>query len=115
MAHAVLTTKVDPTYDDLPEQRYHFPRPYLRQIEAAKGDFVVYYEPRRATGDLSSRGGRQVYFAVARIADVVPDPKRNDHFYALIDSYLDFARPVPFRRASTAPNPRSSERMARPT
>ena len=97
MASAVLTTKVDPTYDDLPEQRYHFPRTYLRQIQAAKGDFIVYYEPRRTSGDLSSRGGRQVYFAAARIADVVPDPTRGDHFYALINSYLDFARPVLFR------------------
>ena len=26
MAKAVLTTKVDPSYDDLPEERYHFPR-----------------------------------------------------------------------------------------
>ena len=74
MSKAVLTTKVDPTYDDLPEERYHFPRTYLRQVEAAKGDFVVYYEPRRASGDLSSSGGRQAYFATARIADVVPDP-----------------------------------------
>ncbi len=31
MAKAILTTKIDPTYDDLPEQRYHFPRTYLRQ------------------------------------------------------------------------------------
>ncbi len=30
MAKAVLTTKVDPTYDDLPEVRYHFPRTYPR-------------------------------------------------------------------------------------
>lgn len=97
MANAVLTTKVDPTYDDLPEERYHFPRTYLRQIEAASGDFIVYYEPRRASGDLSSRGGRQAYFAAARIADVVPDPTRADHFYALMDSYLDFPRAVPFR------------------
>lgn len=97
MAKATLTTKVDPTYDDLPEQRYHFPRSYLRQVEAAKGDFVVYYEPRRSTGDLSSRGGRQAYFATARITDVIADPKRTDHFYALVDSYLDFARAVPFR------------------
>ena len=96
MAKAILTTKVDPTYDDLPEQRYHFPRTYLRQIEAARGDFVVYYEPRRATGALSSRGGRQAYFATARIVDVIPDPARADHFYALMDSYLDFARAVPF-------------------
>lgn len=29
MTKAVLTTKIDPTYDDLPEQRYHFPRTYL--------------------------------------------------------------------------------------
>jgi len=97
LAKAVLTTKVDPTYDDLPESRYHFPRSYLRQVEAAKGDFVIYYEPRRGTGDLSSRGGRQAYFATARIADIRPDPARADHFYADIDAYLDFARPVPFR------------------
>ncbi len=97
MVKAILTTKVDPTYDDLPEERYHFPRTYLRQVEAAKGDFVVYYEPRRASGDLSSTGGRQAYFATARIADVAPDRARPDHFYALIDSYLEFPRAIPFR------------------
>lgn len=97
MTKAVLTTKVDPTYDDLPEERYHFPRTYLRQVEMARGDFVVYYEPRRASGELSSRGGRQTYFATARVVDVIPDPTRADHFYALIDSYLEFAHPVPFR------------------
>ena len=97
MPKAVLTTKVDPTYDDLPEQRYHFPRTYLRQVEAAKGDFVVYYEPRRTSGDLGSRGGRQAYFATARILDIRPDRLIPNHFYADVDSYLDFARPVPFR------------------
>jgi putative restriction endonuclease len=97
MAKALLTTKVDPTYDDLPEERYHFPRTYLRQIEAARGDFIVYDEPRRASGDLSSTGGRQAYFATARVANIVPDRTRADLFYALIDSYLEFARPVPFR------------------
>jgi putative restriction endonuclease len=97
MARAILTTKVDPTYDDLPEQRYHFPRTYLRQVEAARNDWVIYYEPRRTSGDLSSRGGRQAYFATARITDIIPDLARPDHFYALMDSYLDFARHVPFR------------------
>ena len=29
MVKAVLTTKVDPSYDDLPEERYHYPRTYL--------------------------------------------------------------------------------------
>ncbi len=97
MSKAILTTKVDPTYDDLPEERYHFPRAYLRQVEAAKGDFVIYYEPRRTTGDPSSRGGRQAYFATSRISDVRPDPYQPDHFYAFVDLYLDFARAVRFR------------------
>lgn len=59
MAKAVLTTNVNPTYEDLPEVRYHFPRTYLAQVTAAVGDWVVYYEPRRTSGDLPSRGGRQ--------------------------------------------------------
>jgi len=96
MAKAILTTKVDPTYDDLPEQRYHFPRTYLRAVEAARRDLIIYYEPRRTSGEPSSRGGRQCYFATARIVEIVDDQIRPGHFYALIDSYLDFARPVPF-------------------
>jgi hypothetical protein len=47
MAKAVLTTKTDPAYDDLPEERYHFPRTNLRRVEAALGDWIVYCEPRR--------------------------------------------------------------------
>jgi len=31
---------------------------------------------------------------------VIPDPTMPDHFYALIDSYLDFSRPVPFREGN---------------
>jgi len=94
---AVFTTKVDPTYDDLPEFRYHFPRTYLRQAEAAVGDWIVYYEPRRISGDLSSRGGRQAYFATARLNSVQPDPVLPDHFYAFVSDYLEFDHPVPFR------------------
>ncbi|MDR3518476.1 MAG: HNH endonuclease [Azospirillaceae bacterium] len=97
MTKAVLTTKVEPSYDDLPEQRYHFPRTYLRQVEAALGDFIVYYEPRRSSGNLSSRGGRQAYFATARIVDIEPDTVHSDHFYAKIKDYLEFVRPVPFQ------------------
>ncbi len=97
MPRALLTTKVMPTYDDLPEERYHFPPAYLNQVRKAVGDFVVYYEPRRTSGELSSRGGRQAYFAVARVVSVEPDPARDDHFYARIADYLEFDRPVPFR------------------
>jgi putative restriction endonuclease len=97
MAKGVFTTKVTPSYDDLPEQRYHFPRTYLNQVRQIVGDHFVYYEPRRATAELSSRGGRQVYFAVARVREVIEDRAQPDSYYALVDSYLDFDRPVPFR------------------
>src|SRR3546814_2884507 len=74
MVKVLLTTKVNPTYDDLPEDRYHFPRTYLNTIEQAVGDWAIYYEPRRTSGDLSSRGGRMAYFATARITRLESDP-----------------------------------------
>jgi len=92
---AVFTTKIAPTYDDLPEQRYHFGDTYLRQAEAAVGDWIVYYEPRRPGA--SGTGGRQAYFAAARVLRVRPDPARTDHFYADVADYLEFDRAVPFR------------------
>jgi putative restriction endonuclease len=100
MAKVVLTTKVDPTYDDLPEERYHFPKTYLRQIEQAVGDWIVYYEPRRSTGDLSSSGGRQSYFATAKLLRIEQDPTQIDHYYAFVRHYLEFDHPVPFKHGA---------------
>ena len=96
MSKAVLTTKVTPGYKDLPEVRYHFPRTYLNQVQQAVGDHILYYEPRRTTVELSSFGGRQSYFGVARVVDLIEDRDQEDHYYALIDDYLDFDRPVAF-------------------
>lgn len=100
MAKAIFTSKVDPAYDDLPEQYYHFPRTYLRQAESAVGDWVLYYEPRRSSVDLASKGGRQAYFATAQVRSIVPDPTTPDHFYAYVENYLEFDHPVPFKTDS---------------
>ena len=100
MTKAVLTTKVTPVYDDLPEVRYHFPKTYLNQVSRAVGDWIVYYEPRRSTGALGSSGGRQVYFATAFVERLYPDPVLADHFYAEISNYLPFTRPVPFKEGA---------------
>jgi putative restriction endonuclease len=96
MTKAVFTTKVAPGYKDLPEHRYHFPRTYLNYVRRSLGDHIVYYEPRRSSVDLSSFGGRQSYFGVARVVDVIEDTEFADHYYALVDDYLDFDQPVPF-------------------
>lgn len=47
MAKAVFTTATDSIRDDLPEYRYHFPRTYLRQVEAATGDCYAYVSDHR--------------------------------------------------------------------
>jgi putative restriction endonuclease len=98
MAKAVFTTKsVASAYDDLPECRYHFPKTYLNQVRNALGDWIVYYEPRRATAEVSSKGGAQAYFAIARVVKIHEDPIRASHFYANVDNYLPFSRSVPFK------------------
>src|SRR5215475_6835429 len=93
MAKAVFTAQLGSHYDDLPEERYHFPTgPYLRQVEAALGDLILYYEPRR-------NRGRQAYFAVARVAAITPDPDDSSHAYAQVSDYLQLERPVPFQES----------------
>ena len=92
---AIFTTRIGSGYDDVVEERYHFPATYLNQVRNAVGDLIVYYEPRRQSG--AATGGRQAYFAVARVTGIEPDFARQDHYYAAIGDYLDFDAPVPFR------------------
>lgn len=91
MAFGVFIHRADSVYDDSPAQRYQFPSQYFSRASKCVGDWIVYYEPTKVP---SSRG----YFAVAKVADVVPDPAMPDMFLALIEpeSYLDFAELVPF-------------------
>ncbi|MBR1123282.1 HNH endonuclease [Bradyrhizobium lablabi] len=100
MANAVFTTKVTPSYKDLPELQYHFPRRYLDRAKQTVGDYIVYYEPRRSTSELSSSGGRQAYFGFARVTEIVEDADLPDHYFAHIADYQDFASPVPFADGS---------------
>lgn len=93
---AIFQTKVDPAYDDVPGTKYHFPKIYLKRVEATVGDSIIYYETSRlSTG--SKRGGRMAYFAVARVNGVRPDELSPDHFYADISNYLQFLNPVAFK------------------
>lgn len=96
MANAIFTASESSSYDDEIERRYHFPKTYLGQATQAIGEFILYYEPRRDAG-LSSNGGRQAYFAVARLVSIEPDSVRDGHFYAHLESFLDFDRAVPFK------------------
>lgn len=100
MAHAVFTHSPSSRYDDLPEHRYHFPATYLNQVQSAKGDWIVYYEPRRTEGQASSNG-RQAYFAVAFVQSIEADPTRPNHYYANLTGYFELQTPVPFKQGTS--------------
>lgn len=91
MTKGVFIHRSDTIYDDSPAERYQFPSQYLGRVSACIGDWIIYYEPRKIRG---TRG----YFAVAKVAQVVPDPSAEGMFLALIEpgTYLDFANAVPF-------------------
>lgn len=88
MGKLVLLHKSDSIYDDELDRVYDFPRAYLKAIEAAVGDWIVYYEPVKA--------GPRGYFAVAKISQVIPKPGVEGRYLALIapDSFLRFESPV---------------------
>lgn len=91
MGFGVFIHRSDSIYDDSPAEQYQFPRQYLGRVQACVGDWIIYYEPRKV---VATRG----YFAVAKVSQVIPDPKAPGMFVALIEpgSYLDFINPVPF-------------------
>lgn len=94
MGFGVFIHRSDSIYDDSPAERYQFPSQYLGRVQACLGDWIIYYEPRKVA---ATRG----YFAIAKVGQVIPDPKTLDMYIAIIEpgSYLDFINPVPFSNA----------------
>jgi putative restriction endonuclease len=89
MTKLVLLHRADSIYEDVPDERYDFPRTYLRAVEAGVGDWAVYYEPVKA--------GPRGYSAVAKIAEVIPKPGAEGRFLAMMEpgSFLEFDRDIP--------------------
>lgn len=93
MSFGVFIHKSDSIYDDIPAVQYQFPKQYLSRAKKLEGGWVVYYEPTKVN---QSKG----YFAVAHVQEIIPDPKDNDMYLAIItqNSYLDFGNPVEFKQ-----------------
>ena len=92
MAFGVFIHRSDSIYDDVPSERYQFPRQYLSRAQQCEGDWIVYLEPSKVK---DTKG----YFAVAKVQEIISDPRKSDMYLAVIEpgSYLDFGDPVPFR------------------
>ena len=95
MAHAVFIHRSDSIYEDSPAEQYQFPPHYRTRAEASVGDWIVYYQPRKA---VATRG----YYAVAQIDRITPDPSNAAMFLAIVKSgsYLEFPTSVPFTNKS---------------
>ena len=92
MAFGIFIHRSDSIYDDIPSERYQFPKQYLSRAQQCEGDWIVYLEPSKVK---ETKG----YFAVAKVQEIIPDPRKPDMFLAVIEpgTYLDFGDPVSFR------------------
>lgn len=92
MAFGVFLHRTDSIYDDVPSERYQFPKQYLSRAQECEGDWIVYLEPSKVR---DTKG----YFAVAKVQEIIRDPSQPDMYLAIIEpgTYLDFGDPVPFR------------------
>ncbi|VCU61054.1 HNH endonuclease family protein [Tritonibacter mobilis] len=92
MAFGIFIHRSDSIYDDIPSERYQFPKQYLSRAQQCEGDWIVYLEPSKVK---ETKG----YFAVAKVQEIIPDPRKQDMFLAVIEpgTYLDFGDPVSFR------------------
>lgn len=92
MAFGVFIHRTDSVYDDIPSERYQFPKQYHTRVQHCEGDWIVYLEPSKVK---NTKG----YFAVAKVQEIIPDPRHQDMYLAIIEpgTYLDFGDEVPFR------------------
>ncbi len=92
MTYGVFIHRADSNYDDIPWERYQFPRQYLSRAKQCVGDWIVYLEPSKVR---DTKG----YFAVAKVQEIIADPRSADMHIAVIErgTYLPFGDPVPFR------------------
>jgi hypothetical protein len=70
MAFGVFIHRPDSIYDDIPSERYQFPKQYLSRVRQCEGDWIVYLEPSKVR---DTRG----YFAVAKVQEVEIDPRHD--------------------------------------
>ncbi len=97
MVHAIFTHSSGSIYDDLPEERYHFPQTYFNAVSQTVGDWIIYYEPRRLGAGSEKSGGNQSYFAIARVTSVDEDPTQPGFYYARISDFIPFSSSVRFK------------------
>ena len=77
------------SYNNFTGKYYHFPKKYLKQLSETPDIEFVYYEPPTT--------GNGEYFGYGRISKVFEDRTKEGYYFAEVQGYRPFSRPVPFR------------------
>ncbi len=95
MTKAIFLHRPGSIYDDLPHERYHFPKQYKSRVDQAVGDWIIY-------NVLDGGKGTSGYDAIAQIDRIEADPIDGEKFFAFMvpGSYLGFEKFVPYRDGS---------------
>ena len=104
MTKAVFTTKVTPSYRDLPGDALSLPTDLPQSSARGRGRLRRLLRASQIKfRALKPWWPRQAYFGVARVETVIEDTALADHYFAIIDptSYLDFDRAVSFQEYDT--------------
>lgn len=87
---AVFDTMPNSGYSDDLARHYNFPQRYLEIVVRCVGDWVVFRRPRANQGSMA-------YIGVGRVISVEPDLKTPSRHFAVLEEYVPFAEPVPWR------------------
>lgn len=95
--YAVITENDISKWDDQTGVRYHFPNRYKKILNA--GTKIIYYKGEMKDSKfLVNRLTRKAhYFGIATIRECVLDDSNSKDYYAYIDEYIPFAKPVKIR------------------
>lgn len=85
----LLQNRNDSSYNNFTGKYYHFPKKYYKQLSEFENIEFVYYEPPSS--------GKGEYFGYGRIGQIFVDKTNSDYYYAEINDYKPFSKPVSFR------------------
>lgn len=102
MGNAVLIQNPTSIYDDEPGVKYHFPKMYLKRLEACVGDWVIFYEGKK---------GALGYTSVQQLSTITQDTRDTGHYFGWLEegTLWQFEQVVP----RNAPDGRAYERSLR--
>lgn len=97
MSFAIITENDESKWDDETGNLYHFPARYKNILTI--GTSVIYYKGLLKNKKYLSKRltAKPHYFGIAKIGDVYPDTNNKNEYFAKIEEYIPFVKPIDFK------------------